>query len=113
MELDELKNLLGIDLDDNTKDSILLFIMNDIEETVLNYCNLEEMPKGLINTAYRMSIDLYRNENLGDEMVPLGSITSISEGDTSVSYKSNTAEFKDTLLKNYRTQLNRYRKLVW
>jgi hypothetical protein len=113
MELDKLKQLLGIDITDNTKDIALQFVIDDTTEIIMSYCNLEELPSGLSNTAYRMAIDLYRNENLGDENIPLGSVSSISEGDTTVNYRSNIAEFKDTLIKDYRVQLNRYRKLVW
>jgi hypothetical protein len=113
MELDKLKRLLGISIEDTTKDMLLQFAIDDTKELILSYCNLEELPIGTLNTAYRMAMDLYRNENLGNEDSSLGSISSISEGDTSVSYRSNTAEFKDSLLKNYKIQLNRYRKLVW
>ena len=87
--------------------------MDNVKEVIFNHCNIEELPQGLINTAYRMCLDLYRNENLGDESNPLGSISSISEGDTSTSFRSNITEFKDSLLKNYQAQLIKYRKLVW
>ena len=111
MELEKLKLLLGIT--DDTKDIVLQFIITDVEETIMNYCNIKEVPEGLYMTAYRMCIDLSRNENLGDESNPLGSISSISEGDTSTSFRSNASEFKDSLLKNYQAQLIKYRKLVW
>lgn len=113
MELDKLKKLLGISIQDTSRDDILQFTIDNIKEIILNYCNLYEMPTGLLNTAYRMAIDLYRNENLGGEENPLGSISSISEGDTTVSFKGNDNEFKNSLLKNYKVQLNKYRKLVW
>ena len=111
MELEKLKLLLGITED--SKDIILQFIIADVEESIMNFCNIEEVSEGLYMTAYRMAIDLYRNENLGDESNPLGSISSISEGDTSTSFRSNATEFKDSLLKDYKKQLNKYRKLVW
>ena len=113
MELDKLKALLGIELDDTSKDVILEFTMDNVKEVIFNYCHIEELAEGLINTAYRMCLDLYRNENLGDESNPLGSISSISEGDTSTSFRSNATEFKESLLKDYKKQLNKYRKLVW
>ena len=113
MELDKLKALLGIELDDTSKDVILEFTMDNVKEVIFNYCHIEELAEGLINTAYRMCLDLYRNENLGDESNPLGSISSISEGDTSTSFRSNATEFKDSLLKDYKKKLNKYRKLVW
>lgn len=113
MELDKLKELLGLDLRDTSNNSTLNFIMDDIKEIILNYCNVEELPKGLVNTAYRMAIDAYRNENIGEEENSLGSISSISEGETTVSYRSSATEFKDSLIKDYKVQLNQYRKIRW
>lgn len=113
MELDRLKILLGLSADDTTKDTVLEFIIDNVKEVIVNHCNIEEVPEGLYNTGYRMCIDLYRNENLGDEQTPLGSISSISEGDTSTSFRSNITEFKDNILKDYKKQLNRYRKVAW
>lgn len=113
MELDTLKQLLGISLEDTLKDAILEFTISNVEEIIQNHCNTEEVPEGLYTTGYRMCMDLYRNENLGNEESALGSISSISEGDTSTSFRSNITEFKDSLLKDYKKQLNRYRKLVW
>lgn len=113
MELDKLKVLLGIKLEDTSKDAILEFTVDNVKEMIFNHCHIKELPEGLINTAYRMCLDLYRNENLGDESNPLGSISSISEGDTSTSFRSNATEFKDSLLKDYKKQLNRYRKVEW
>lgn len=116
MELDimRLKSLLGIAIDDIAQDVQLEFILEDVTETILNYCNLIQLPSGLKNTAYRMAVDLYRNEAVGQTDAPLGGIASIKEGDTSTSFnRSMDDNFKSTLLKNYTVQLNRYRKLVW
>lgn len=113
MDLEKLKKLLGISLDDNSKDILLEFTLDDIEQIVKDYCHITEIPQGLINTIYRMAIDLYRSENLGEEDSSLGSISSITEGDTSISYRSSIAEFKDSLIKDYKAKLNKYRKLVW
>lgn len=112
MELTKLKQLLGIT--DESKDVVLQFIIDDVTETILNYCNIEEIPNGLVNTAYRMAIDLYRNENLGNEEYALGSVSTISVGDTSTSFKQSVDDgFKETLLKNYIRSLNKYRRVVW
>lgn len=109
----KLKSLLGILQDDTSKDFILEFILNDTKETILNYCNIKEVPIALHNTLIRMAVDLYRCENLGYESQSLGAISSISEGDTNVSYRSLESEFKDSVLKDYKKQLNRYRRLGW
>lgn len=114
MELERLKQLLGISTEDTEKDISLEFILADVEETIKNYCNLDEVPEGLTNTAYRMAIDLYRNENIGQEDAAIGAVASISEGDTTTSFQKCVYEnFKNTLLKDYRHMLNRYRKVVF
>ena len=112
MDLAKLKALLGIE--DDSKDVILEFVNADVEETIKNYCHVEEMPKGLVNTGYRMAMDLYRNENIGSVTAAVGAVSSISEGDTSTSFQQYVdANFKDTVLKNYKSSLNRYRKVAW
>lgn len=112
MELAKLKALLGIE--DESKDVVLEFVIADVEEIIKNYCHVEEMPEGLINTGYRMAMDLYRNENIGNEAAAVGAVSSISEGDTSTSFQQYVDNnFKDTVLKNYKSSLNRYRKVAW
>jgi len=112
-KLNKLKELLGIEVIDTSKDTILEFALEDVENIVKDHCNITEIPEGLNTTVIRMAMDLYRNENLGDESIALGSISSISEGDTSTSFRSSASEFKDSLLKDYKSRLNIYRKLAW
>lgn len=112
-QLEKLKKILGMSLEDNSKDFLLEFTLEDIEQIVKDYCHIKDIPKELNTTVLKMAIDLYRNENLGEEESSLGSISSITEGDTSISYRSAASEFKDTLIKDYKSQLNKYRKLVW
>lgn len=114
MELEKLKSLLGISAEDISQDVPLQFIIDDVKETVQNYCNTPEFPEGLINTGYRMAVDLYRNENIGSGESAVGAVASLSEGDTSTSFHQYVDNnFKDTVLKNYRSVLNRYRKAVF
>ncbi|MDN9807879.1 phage head-tail connector protein, partial [Clostridioides difficile] len=84
MEVERLKKLLGFSREDDSKDTILEFILEDVEEMVKNYCNVPTIPEQLNSTILRMAIDMYKNESLGSEDIALGSISSISEGDTSV-----------------------------
>lgn len=112
MELARLKGLLGIK--DDSKDTILEFVIADVEEMIKNYCHVDTIPDGLINTGYRMAIDLYRNENVGSENSATGAVSSITEGDTSTSFRQYVDDnFKDTILKNYKASLNHYRKVAW
>lgn len=114
MDAQKLKTLLGIPMEDISRDLALAFVLEDVEETILNYCGIEKLPKGLENTAYRMAMDLYRNENVGQEEAATGPVASLSEGDTSTSFhQCADGNFKDTVLKNYRPGLNRYRKAAF
>lgn len=126
MDREKLKQLLGLDSsssgeekpeepgDSSSVDKILDFILADVEEIIKNYCNVEEMPEGLEQTAYRMAMDLYRNENIGQEESASGPVSSLTEGDTSVSFRQYVDEhFKDTVLKSYKPVLNRYRRILF
>ena len=106
------RTILGITTTD--KDDVLQFVLDDVEETVLNYCNLDSIPKGLVKTAYRMAMDLYRAEGFGQEAIESG-VSSISEGGATVSFKSSNYDtsFTSSLLKNYERQLMEYRRLKW
>lgn len=112
MEIGRLKELLELSGEDTSRDTSLQFILDDVQETILNYCNLEEMPSGLINTAYRMAIDLYRYDAPGEAAAPMR-VSSISEGDTSTSFGRVSDELEGGILRDYKSQLNRYRKLRW
>ena len=112
MELGKLKKLLGIPENDTSQDVPLQFVLDDVQETILNYCNIETLPSGLVNTAYRMAIDLYRYEKPGEADSPIR-VASISEGDTSTSFANAAEALEGGVLKDYKAQLNRYRKLRW
>ncbi|MDR2024382.1 MAG: phage head-tail connector protein [Hungatella sp.] len=109
MELGKLKKLLGIAKEDISQDPQLTFILEDVEETVKNHCHIKSVPEGLINTCYRMAVDLYRHERPGEGEAPV-TVTSISEGDTKTSFSSAANVLQGSILKNYKAQLNRYRK---
>ncbi len=116
LSVDKLKQLLGIAPEENSKDIILEFILDDVKETILNYCHICKIPPGLINTAYRMAMDIYRAENIGDEDNSASDVTSIKEGDTTVNFGStnsaNDTVYASSILKNYVVQLRRYRRLA-
>lgn len=112
MELKKLKGLLGIAEDDRSRDAALQFVMEDVEETIRNYCNVKEVPAGLASTSYRMAMDLYRCDGPGDANAPMR-VASMSEGDTSTSFASAADALAGGVLSEYRGQLNRYRKLGW
>lgn len=106
----KLKRLLGLNIEDDL-DELVIFSLDNACEIVRNYCNLDGVPEGLKNTVLRMAMDLYRHENIGSEGSSSGVVSSIKEGDTTVSYTNLHGEFKDTILKDYSKQLNQYRKI--
>lgn len=106
-----LKTLLGISASDDTKDSVLAFTLQEATEVILNYCNIDTLPPGLENTAYRMAIDLYRHLNLGAEEGKQV-VVSIKEGDTTVQSKEDTT-LQGGVLGSYKAQLNRYRRVAF
>ncbi|MBQ2801728.1 MAG: phage head-tail connector protein [Lachnospiraceae bacterium] len=113
MELETLKGLLGISEEDTSKDISLQFIISNTEEAIENYCNIEEVPEGLTNTAYRMAMDIYRNEQPGETEKPQA-VKSITVGDTSTSFGDiASSDYTESILKNYTKQLNRYRRVVF
>ena len=116
LDINDLKPLLGLDVTDTSKDSVLTFVLGNVAEVICNYCHIADVPKGLEYTAYRMAMDLYRNEGIGEadsEDTP-GRVTSIDEGDVKTSFAASRfdSSYAHSLLKVYTPQLNRYRKLV-
>ena len=101
LELTTLKALLGIT--DTAYDAALQFVLDDITETICNYCHVDELPSGLTNTAYRMAIDIYRAEGIGSTTAPTGTVSSIKEGDVTVSFARLTSEgsYTASVLKQY------------
>lgn len=95
---------------ETSKDVLIEFVLEDTKNIILNYCNVVSIPEGLQTTWLKMAMDLYRNENLGNEESGKY-VSSISEGDSSVSFKTNYSDFKDSLLKDYMSQLNKFRRL--
>lgn len=111
--VDKLKLLLGISDSDAGIDTAVEFAIDNAEETVKNYCHIDSIPEGLSTTVLRMAMEIYRNERPGESNVPQA-VKSISAGDTSTSFGTvETTGYAESLLKNYKSQLNRYRKVAW
>lgn len=109
--INSLKELVG---EQSTESSFLLgFIVDKAQEMICNYCNIDAVPEGLKTTLISMCVDIYRAENYGSKEEN-STVKSISEGDASVTfatgYSNNPAA---VFLKNYQTQLNKYRRVRW
>lgn len=112
VNLEKIKMLLGISAENTSEDAALCFILDDVRETILNYCNIEELPSGLENTACRMALDLYRYDRPGSTE-GLMSVATVTEGKTSTSFTRAADALQGGVLADYKAQLNRYRKLRW
>lgn len=111
--LQKLKKLLGIN--DDSKDEILQYEIDLVTDMVLNYCRINEIPDRLENVLLAMCMNYHRAVQAGNEDTPK-SVSSVSEGDTSVSFASAYADEENpgmSFLANYTAQLNRFRKVGW
>lgn len=99
-----IKGLLGIEGDDH-ETTISFHLASAIQE-VLNYCNIEELPKELEYMVINMVIKHMRATVEGMEQVK-----SQTNGSASVTF--NTDPITATLLTGYKSQLNRFRRLDW
>ena len=120
--LSRLKTLLGITGED--KDVPLQFALDDTKTTILNYCNLSYVPKGLETVWFKMAIEFYKSSGASTGSINVGAnasgkVSSISEGDTSVSFDTSSSSGStsaqtsttDGLINSYIVQLNQYRKV--
>ena len=89
------------------------FWLDVAQQLALDYCNLDELPSGLENTVVRMAADLYRFNAYGTEDAAQGAVTSLKEGDQSVTFASvqESLGTNDSLLRGYKQQLRLYRRL--
>ena len=100
--------LLGLNADEQSIEICVEFALDNAKEIVKNYCHIDEIPAELETTVLRMAMDIYRNEKPGETETPQR-----VSSDTSASFGTVSASFTDSLMKNYRSSLNRYRKVVF
>lgn len=109
--LEDLRKLLGIPAADKDSRMQARFALESAEEFARNYCNIGDIPAGLTNTIIRMAVDIFRNESYGSAQVPQA-IKSVSMGDTKTDFGcAQAAGYGESLLRDYRKQLNRYRRV--
>lgn len=99
--LQKLKLVLGINGDE--EDNLLGFLLESTEQKILNYCNLKELPDELENVLVEMAARFYNS--------PDGVTAGMRVGDTSVDF--STAKDEQNIIHDYKTQLNRFRRLSW
>lgn len=106
-----IKSMIGIS--DESLDAILRIYVATVTQSILNYCNIDELPSALNYTLCQMVADTYNEmkSRSGTGSV-VGNVSSISEDGRSVSF-TNGSEFKvaiDDRISKTR-ELNRFKKL--
>lgn len=115
----------------NIEDDYILYSVKEINQAVMNYCNIPKVPAALTYTISNMAIDLIlyeiaRDAALSgdpDAQLDASRITSLNIGDTLIKFGkdngSNRQEILsshkaklDDIVMNYREQLNRFRRLL-
>ena len=110
LSVERLAMLLGKPGTDELMLARIEFALENAKEIVCNYCHITEIPDGLETTVLRMAMDIYRNEKPGEESAPQVA-ASVKIGDTSTSFSTASSSFTESIMKNYKTSLNRYRRI--
>ena len=108
--------------------------IEEVELVIKNYCNINSVPEELKFTWANMTIDLLRYQhesNLSTEAsdniddINIRDVSSLKIGDTSVNLGSGSISNAhniamrsrypnlDEIIMNYKSQLQRFRKMVW
>ena len=116
-----IKLRLGLANDD--LQPLVLSYIEEIELRILHYCGISTVPDGLKFVWASMTIDAVRIDlpSVGEIADTVGGAESVKIGDTQVSPArssggdiSNTSKSViDSVVLNYKVDLNRYRKLRW
>lgn len=108
--------------------------IEEVEMSILNYCNLNQVPKELKFVWVNMVIDYVKwiaQQASATDAVPKKSSTptvlsSLKEGDTTIGFSADTSSVEyqasnahklenvlDKIVMNYEDSLNRFRRVVW
>nr|WP_113756537.1 DNA-packaging protein [Brevibacillus laterosporus] len=112
---------LRMGLVNDSLDLLINSFIYEIERRILHYCNIAEIPEALQFVWSSMVIDALRIDQatLNEVAATTAGSESIKIGDTSISpgksdgVTSTSKEVIESVVLNYRVDLNRYRKLVW
>ncbi len=135
-----LKTLIGINLSDNSLDMLLDYLLRITENKVKNYCNIKDIPNELELTIIEMAANLYfmqykavyeaklqKEQEEQDNLTKSSSDNRIIKketiGDYSVEYESlpkttgssfvsaPSSGTLDNILNDFKSQLQRFRKI--
>ena len=96
------KALLGIT--DSEHDTVLEMYIEDTITAVLAYCRIDVLPYQLQGLIAQMAAGAYRISGYGSSELPQD-VTSISEGDRSLSFKARGSTSMSGIMEDYRSRL--------
>ncbi|QHZ51316.1 DNA-packaging protein [Paenibacillus larvae] len=102
-------------------DALVLSYVKEIGERILHYCNIKDIPAALHEVWTSMVIDILRIEQpkLPGIEETNGTAENIKIGDTSISPANSSSvmntskKVMESIVTNYRVDLNPYRKMRW
>lgn len=108
--LSTIKVMLGIS--DESADAILRIYIQTVSQSILNYCNISELPSALNFILCQMVVDTYCEMKTKNTGSVVGNVQSISEDGRTVSF-TNGSELKSSIEDRITKikELNRYKKL--
>lgn len=79
-------------------------------DKILIYCNREDLPEMLLNTAAQIAEDMLKADGIKESEKE---VASISRGDTAISYRDGEKKQEATVdfMKDYEKSLNRFKKM--
>lgn len=79
-------------------------------DKILIYCNRDDLPDQLMNTAVQIAEDMLRSDQVVDDGKE---VASINRGDTAISYRDRSQKTQATVdfMKNYEKTLNHFKKM--
>ncbi|MDO5785374.1 MAG: hypothetical protein Q4P20_09980 [Eubacteriales bacterium] len=109
----------AIQLAPSADKGVLRVAVLKVEQMICNYCNVDTVPEGLYYVAADMAVDAWNRIRLGNAGTDAGSaaeVKSVTRGDTSYTFATQTESLKDVLsasgfLNDWKTQLNQFRRM--
>lgn len=117
----KIKALLGITGD--SKDHIIQFVVETVEDMVLSYINQDALPTKLERVLIVMCVSYYKSAGLGTTTAAVGPVASVKRGDVQTSFATGSGSSGSANTFNlgtdsgdffgWKTVLNEYRVLRW
>lgn len=97
-------------ISDDSKDEILILHIEMTIQSMKNYCNRSDLPEELWFLAAKLAAESYRSAS---KTTTSGEITSIKEGDRTVSFSAGAAQTRLSQVVSQNSELNKFRKIYY